>query len=119
MTTHKMILAMLVGCCCMGAAIAAPEPTPKETKGQIVGQITQMNGGQMTVKSADSQLSLMPYWRGGMPKDGGGFDKDMLRQLEQFKVGDNVKVTWTFEEHYRIDTIERVEAAQPAAKAKQ
>lgn len=35
----------------------------------------------------------------------------------QFKVGDTVKVTWTFEEHYRIDKIERVEAVESAPKA--
>lgn len=41
----------------------------------------------------------MPYWRGGMPKNGGGFDKAMMKQLESFQVGDSVKVTWVFEEH--------------------
>ena len=35
--------------------------------------------------------------------------KDMLKQVEQFKVGDRVRVTWVFEEHYRIEKIERVE----------
>lgn len=62
-------------------------------------------------------MTVMPYWRGGMPADGGGFDKEMVKQLEQFKVGDTVKVTWTFEEHYRIDKIERVEAVESAPKA--
>lgn len=51
----------------------------------------------------------MPHWRGGNPKDGGGFDKEIVNRLKEFKVGDKVKVTWEFEEHYRILTIDRVE----------
>jgi hypothetical protein len=101
-------MAMLVGSVCAGFVFAAPEPTPKETKGQITGKIVGKEGNTITVEGQDGRLALMPYWRGGMPKDGGGFDKEMVKKLEQFKVGDTVKVTWTFEEHYRIDTIERV-----------
>jgi len=94
----------------MGSVFAAPEPVAKETKGQITGQITEKDGGKITVKGVDSQLTLIPHWRGGLPKDGGGFDKDMLKQLEAFKVGDAVKVTWSLDEHYRIEKIEAVEA---------
>jgi hypothetical protein len=93
----------------MRFACAAPEPTPKETKGQITGKITTKNGGKITVKGEEGQLTLMPYWRGGLPKDGGGFDKDILKQLEQLSVGDKVRVTWVFEEHYRITKIEKLE----------
>ena len=117
MRARRMLLALLVGCSWMGVAFAAPEPTPKETKGQIAGLIIQKDGGKITVKGEAGQLTLMPYWRGGMPKDGGGFDKDMVKQLEQFKVGDTVKVTWTFEEHYRIDQIELIAKGAPGEKA--
>ncbi len=30
----------------------------------------------------------MPHWRGGMPADGGAFDKEMVARLKEFKVGD-------------------------------
>jgi len=96
----------------MGFAFAKPEPTPKETKGQIVGKITEKGGGKILVKGEEGLLSLMPHWRGGTPKDGGGFDKDMMKQLERFKVGDKVKVSWVFDEHYRIEKIERVEKTE-------
>jgi len=36
-------------------------------------------------------------------------DKETLKKLEPFKVGDKVKVSWAFEEHYRIENIVRVE----------
>jgi len=109
MITQRMLMALLVGCFCIGFVFAKPEPTPKETKGQIVGIITGKDGGKITIKGEDGQLPLLPHWRGGMPKDGGGFDKEMIKRLEQFKVGDKVNVSWTFNEHYRIETIERAE----------
>ena len=109
MITRRILMAMLIGSVCMRFACAAPEPTPKETKGQITGKITAKNGGKITVKGEEGQLTLMPYWRGGLPKDGGGFDKEILKQLEQFSVGDKVRVTWVFEEHYRITKIEKLE----------
>lgn len=109
MITRRILMALLIGSACMRFACGAPEPTPKETKGQITAKITAKNGGKITVKGEEGQLTLMPYWRGGLPKDGGGFDKETMKQLEQFSVGDKVRVTWAFEEHYRITKIEKVE----------
>ncbi len=112
MKTKNAVLAVVLAFSCIGFAMAAPEPTPAVTKGQIVGELIAKEGGKITVKGDAGPLSLMPHWRGGMPDKGGGFDKDIMRQLEKFKVGDKVKVTWSFEEHYRIDKIERSEPAQ-------
>lgn len=108
MMTRRMFVMLAAGLAFLGTVLAAPEPTPEKTSGQIVGEIVKKDGGKITVKGEHETLNLMPYWRGGMPKDGGGFDKDMLRKLEGFKVGDKVRVSWKFEEHYRIETIERI-----------
>lgn len=113
MTTRRMLLAVLAGCVCTGLALAAPEPPPKETKGQITGKLIKKDGGKITVQGEKGELTLIPFWRGGMPKDGGGFDKDMMKRLELFKVGDVVRVDWVFEEHYRIVKIEWVEKDGP------
>jgi hypothetical protein len=109
MTTRRTFMAMIPVYACVGVAFAAPEPAPKETKGQITGEIIKKDGAKITVKGEETTLTLMPHWRGGNPKDGGGFDKEIVKRLERFKVGDKVKVTWEFEEHYRIVTIDRVE----------
>lgn len=112
MKRRTVLATLLVGCAFTGIVLAKPEPTPKETKGRITGEIVHKDGNKITVKGPDGQLTLMPYWRGGMPKDGGGLDKEMVKRLKAFKVGDRVAVTWTFEEHYRIDTIERIEKTE-------
>jgi hypothetical protein len=109
MTNRRTFLAALAAVFSAGLVLAAPETPPKEKGGEIVGKITKKDGAKITVKGEHETLTLMPYWRGGMPKDGGGFDKEMVAKLEKFKTGDRVKVRWTFEEHYRIDAIERVE----------
>lgn len=78
-------------------------------KGVIVGEIIEKDGPKITVREEREKLTLMPYWRGGNPSDGGGFDKEMVARLKDFDRGDTVKVAWTFEEHYRIDSIERTD----------
>ncbi len=77
-------------------------------KGVITGEIIKKDGPKITVKGEKETLLLFPYWRGGMPKDGGGFDKEMVAKLAPFKVGDHAKVEWTMQEHYRIDSIEKI-----------
>ena len=109
MTSRRMFLAALASVCVTGSVLAAPETSPKEKSGDLTGKITKKDGAKITVAGEHQTLTLMPYWRGGMPKDGGGFDKEMVAKLAGFKVGDRVKLHWTFEEHYRIDSIERVE----------
>jgi hypothetical protein len=76
-------------------------------KGTITGEIIKKDGAKITVKGEKETLMLIPYWHGGNPP-GGGFDKETVAKLKEFKVGDHVKVAWTFQEHYRIDSIEKI-----------
>lgn len=111
MRMQRMLAIGILGCFCLVMAIAeekAPERA-KGSKGTIIGELTKKDGGNITVKSDTETMKLSPYWRGGLPKDGGGFDKEMMKRLEGFKVGSKVKVTWTLEERYRIDTIDKAE----------
>ncbi len=48
----------------------------------------------------------VPNWVGGAPAQGGGFDKKTLKQFEPLKVGDRVRLEWTFEERPRVIRIE-------------
>ena len=93
----------------------APNPQGPAEKGNegetgtLTGAITKLDGGKVTIKGAEKTLTVMPYWQGGSPKAGGGFDKVMMQQISAFKVGDKVTVGWKFAEHYRIEKIAKVE----------
>ena len=108
----KRIVAGAVVVCLMSvvatfAEESAPKGPVKGDTGEIVGAITKMDGGRITVKGEQSEMALMPFWRGGAPAAGGGYDKDMMKKLAEFKVGDKVKVSWIMEEHARIKSIEK------------
>ena len=78
-------------------------------KGTMSGEITKIDKNRVTVKDGEKQLTFMPVWKGGAPKDGGGFDKDILEKIGKLKVGAKVKVSWHCEEHLRIDSIDKSE----------
>ncbi len=82
---------------------------PKEKSGTFTGRITKLDGGKVTIKGEQGERTFIPHWRGGMPDKGGGFDKEMLRRLKEFKVGDRVRVEWVFEEHYRVEAIRKID----------
>lgn len=75
------------------------------TKGVSTGVILSLEKGKLVLKTADGNLLFMPHWRGGNPKDGGGLDKPTLERLAAFKVGDNVRIEWTWSERRRIEAI--------------
>lgn len=77
------------------------------TKGTSAGTIVSLEKGKLVLKTEEGNLLFMAHWKGGMPKDGGGLDKEMLATLEKFKVGDQVKIAWVWEERRRIEKIDR------------
>lgn len=80
------------------------------TSGTSEGTIASLDKGKLVLQTAEGALLLMPHWRGGAPKDGGGLDKAMLETLAAFKPGDRVLIAWTWSERRRIERIQRVEA---------
>lgn len=112
MKTMRTFLSVLLVCAWSVVTLAEEKKSDvpaKGEKGTVVGAIAKMQNGKITVKDGGKETVVMPYWRGRMPADGGGFDKEMMKKLEQFKVGDKVRIAWTMEEHRRIDSIEKVE----------
>ena len=76
------------------------------TRGTSAGTITSIEKGKLVLHTSDGDLLFMAHWRGGMPKDGGGMDKEMVERLSTFKVGDQVKIDWVWEERRRVEKIE-------------
>ena len=75
------------------------------TKGVSEGAIVSKEQGKLVVHTKDGNLLFAAYWHGGAPKDGGGLDKETIAQLEKFKVGEHVRIEWTWQERRRIDAI--------------
>ena len=57
----------------------------------------------------------IPQWTGGMPADGGGLEKHILRAIDALSVGQKAKVGWLYEMRRRATSVEPLGAgAGPA-----
>lgn len=117
MTTRTWVAGILMAAVAMTSGAAERKDAKAGDKGVAEGTIQSIERGIVMVKTDGGTLKFLPYWHGGMPKDGGGFDKDMLRRLESFGKGDRVRIEWTLEEHHRIDSILKLEDAAGAEKS--
>ncbi|MCI0462522.1 MAG: hypothetical protein L0Z62_36695 [Gemmataceae bacterium] len=98
------------------AAAEDPKQNPDEGKsGTVVGIVTAKGENFIEVKAAGEERGrrYVPRWIGGLPKDGGGLDKDMLKVFRELKVGSRVRVEWKFEERARALKVEVLKAAPP------
>jgi len=103
MSARKTILAIAGMLVLSGWAMAAEEEPPVAKSGTMTGTITEKGETWIRVKDAEGNSErFMPRWIGGMPNDGGGLDKDMLKQIAAVKAGDKVEVKWVFEERKRV-----------------
>ncbi|MFN4257835.1 MAG: FecR family protein [Gemmataceae bacterium] len=86
---------------------------PAKKTGTVVGVITNKGENFIEVK-ADGEAEgrrYVPRWVGGLPKDGGGPDKTMLKVIRELKVGSRVRIEWFFEERPRVVKVEVIKAS--------
>jgi len=86
---------------------------PKE--GTFIGEVTSAKEGRLVVTGKGETRHFMPHWRGGMPNEGGGFDKAMLEKLSKLNPGDTVEVKWSFDERFRVVEVKVTKAAPKKA----
>ena len=77
-------------------------------KGTVTGVVTAKGDNWIEVKADGEEKArkYVPHWKGGLPKDGGGPDKDMLAKIKETAVNSRVKLDWEFEERARVVKIE-------------
>lgn len=82
---------------------------PKEKSGVALGEVTAKGEAWVEVKPASDAPAerYSPRWIGGMPKDGGGLDKDALRAIAEVKAGDKVRLEWTYDERLRVVSLKK------------
>jgi len=98
--------AVSAGAACCGMAIQAAEDGAGETVSGILASKGETWIG-VKPEGQDEAALYLPAWKGGLPRDGGGFDKETLALIKSLVVGSKVKLVWkTLEEHPRIVSVE-------------
>jgi len=74
----------------------------EEKTGTLVGKVVSRleNAFEVKAENGDSE-KFVARWTGGLPADGGGPDKEIVKQIQKLKVGEWVKVEWTQDERKR------------------
>jgi hypothetical protein len=99
--------------------VAAEMVLPREKDGVITGTVLDKGGEWFDLRPEDGPTErYMPQWRGGMPADGGGLEKHILRAIGALAVGQKAKVGWLYEMRRRAMSIEPLGAGAAAAGAK-
>jgi len=76
-------------------------------EGTARGILTAKGESWIEVKTDGEERSrrYLPFWRGGAPGEGGGFDRTMLETIRKLVVPNRVEVQWKQEEHRRIVSV--------------
>ncbi|MBA4388189.1 MAG: hypothetical protein C0404_09425 [Verrucomicrobia bacterium] len=87
--------------------VSIKQLAPAGKSGTVGGEVADRGDNWIDVKAASGDVErYMPKWVGGAPKDGGGFDKDMVKKLAGFKAGDKVTIKWIYDERKRVVEID-------------
>jgi hypothetical protein len=115
---HRPLLAAALAGLFLGAAAAdEPKKEPARKSGTVVGKLTAKgpNWIEVLADGEEKARRYVPHWVGGMPADGGGPDKKMLKVIGGLKLGSRLRVEWEFEERARVVKVEVLK--RPAGKA--
>lgn len=101
---------LLLTACLLLASTAFAAGTAAPAGGTVTGILTAKGADWVEVKAdgAPAAVRYLPYWRGGLPQDGGGFDKDMLAVIKGLVVSNRVTLEWAMQEHRRIVSVRMV-----------
>ncbi len=117
---EDMQLKKTMGSALAGAALIASALVPQAAKaadaekGTLTGILTAKGEGWIEVKADDAKEAKRwsPRWIGGLPKDGGGFDKAVLDSFKKVIVPNRVKLDWVTEEGPRVVSVQAYEYAK-------
>jgi hypothetical protein len=98
------------------------EPAKEEKRGgTVTGTVTakgdpakKENWIEVKADGEGKGRRYVPHWRGGLPKDGGGPDKDIVAQIKEVPIGSRVRIEWSFQERPRVEKIEVLKKGEGA-----
>ena len=96
----------------LSAVGRAEEPKKKDAdegkKGTVTGVVTAKGENWIEVKAdgEEKPRRYVPHWKGGLPKDGGGPDKETIAKIKEVPLKARVRLEWSFQERPRVEKIE-------------
>ena len=77
-------------------------------KGTVTGLVTAKGDNWIEIKAdgEEKPRKYVPHWKGGLPKDGGGPDKEMMAKIKNVPLKARVRLEWSFQERPRVEKIE-------------
>jgi hypothetical protein len=89
-------------------APGADEKKDEPRKGTVTGIVTAKGDNWIEIKADGEEKGrrYLPHWKGGLPKDGGGPDKDMVAKIKSTPLKSRVRIEWVFEERPRVVMLE-------------
>jgi hypothetical protein len=124
MILRQMAIAFLAGVLLAGvggrAADDKKKDEPAEKSGTVAGIVTAKGENWLEVKADGEERPrrYSPNWVGGLPKDGGGFDKEIMKNIKEVTIGSRVRVEWKFHERPRAVKIEVLKKAEAKGEKK-
>ena len=91
-----------------GPAVAQEKKTDEPRKGTVTGIVSAKGPTwiEVTADGEEKGRRYVPHWTGGLPKDGGGPDKEMVAKIKDTPLKSRVRIEWEFEERARVLKIE-------------
>jgi len=92
----------------------APTPSKPKAPGAgitarsvLVGTVASTGPAWIEVKGDDGKTRrYIPLWSGGMPAQGGGPDKEIVRRIQALEPGQRVRIDWRQDHRLRVLSIE-------------
>jgi hypothetical protein len=94
---------------------SAQDKKDESRKGTVTGIVSAKGSNwiEVTADGEEKGRRYVPHWKGGLPKDGGGPDKEMIAKIKDTPLKSRVRIEWEFEERARVIKIEVLK--KPAA----
>jgi hypothetical protein len=82
-------------------------------KGTTIGKLVAKGPNFIEVQADGEEKArkYVPEWKGGLPNQGGGPDKEILKKFAGLTVGSRIEVEWVFHERFRALEIKVLRAA--------
>jgi hypothetical protein len=89
------------------------EKKDEPRKGTVTGVVSAKgdNWIEVTADGEEKGRRYVPHWKGGLPADGGGPDKEMVAKIKDTPLKSRVRLEWEFEERARVLKIEVLKKA--------